>query len=187
MQAIVSDVSAMFPPNCPACGQSLPPDLAPTYGWLRCPACGAQFAAATEDAPAETLDYADAATPPDRRGDFTAELDGLRVRQIAALRRGAYRTRSYCFVAAAALAVVGVQLVVTTVRGLRSQPLWAVGYGVLAALALVGFVHFARRVIQLTDELRHSPTAALPPPGPEPDFSTLSDGSQQWKNLEDVR
>jgi hypothetical protein len=182
MEAIVSDVSAMLPPNCPACGQSLPPDVT-GLGWVQCAACGAQIELVAIPSVELAQDEDPELLPPDP----DAALDGLRVRQIAALRRGAYRTRSYCLIAAAALAVVGVQLVVMTVRALRGQPLWAAAYGVLAALALAGCAHFARRILQLTDELRQSPTAALPPPAHEPDFATLSDGTQQWKNLEDVR
>ena len=44
----------------------------------------------------------------------------------------------------------------------------------------------ARRVRELNREI--ATPAPLPPTPPGgPDFSTLSDGSQQWKNLEDIR
>ena len=115
------------------------------------------------------------------------ELDGVRVRQIAALRRGAYRVRSYCVVAAAALVVVAVQLCVMAVAFVRAAGWGArpVGYVMFAGFALLAAGYFARRVLHLTRELRQS--AVPTPPDREPDFSTLSDGSQRWRNLEDVR
>jgi hypothetical protein len=128
----------------------------------------------------------DADDHPDERDD---ELDGLRIRQLAALRRGAYRARSYAIIGAVAAFVVAVQLVIMTVQYVRSHGgwgRWPSGYALFAAAAgMVGF-YFARRALEVHREIR---TPAPLPPTPEggPDFSTLSDGSQQWKNLEDIR
>ena len=60
-----------------------------------------------------------------------------------------------------------------------------VGYvcGILAAAMAATFVY--RRAAALTRELRHRP-AALDEPQTPPDFSTLSDGSHAWKNLEQM-
>lgn len=181
-------------PACPGCGQPVPADAPAEYGLLQCPWCGAQFfAPASDDGPGaesghpgEGPDDAGIDTPPDRRGDFTAELDGLRVRQIAALRRGGYRERSYCVIAAVALGVVAVQLVILAAQHARSAGWGArpVGYVMFAAFALLAAGYFVRRIVRLTRELKRS---AIAPPAHEPDFSTLSDGSQQWKNLEGMR
>lgn len=175
----------LMPATCPACGQPLPKAVVP-LGWVRCPACGTQI----ELVAIPSVELGEEEQAPEPPPDPNAALNALRVRQIAALRRGSYRTRSYCFVAAAALAVVAVQLVfmgIGSYRDSRGQLVWPAIYAAFALLALWGCGHFAARVLRLTNELRESPTAALPPPEHEPDFSTLSDGSQQWKNLEDVR
>jgi hypothetical protein len=174
-----------MPAACPVCGRPLPRDVVP-LGWVQCPACGAQV----ELVAVPSVEPGDEEGTPEPPPDPDAALNALRVRQIAALRRGGYRTRSYCFVAAAALAVVAAQLAfmgLASYRDSGGRLTWPAIYAVLVLLALWGCAHFAGRVLRLTNELRQSPTAALPPPEHEPDFSTLGDGSQQWKNLEDVR
>jgi hypothetical protein len=114
-------------------------------------------------------------------------LDSLRVRQLAATRRGTYRARSYCVIALGACAVAAAQLMLMTVRHVRyaGWQLRPVGYvcGTLAAAMASVFLY--RRAAELTRELRLRP-AALAEPQTPPDFSTLSDGSHYWKNLEQM-
>jgi hypothetical protein len=165
-------------------------------------------------------DQPDESDPIEERSDDAAddddddELDGLRIRQLAALRRGAYRVRSYMIVGAGTCAVAAAQLVWMTVASPHS-PAVAFGFLLLAILGSFGCAFFIRRIRQISAELEHSRLDAhamrcvqcgydvrglssgkcpecgailpTPPPPAEPDFSTLSDGSQQWKNLEDVR
>jgi hypothetical protein len=121
------------------------------------------------------------ADPPGRE----EELSNLRIRQIAALRRGAYRSRSYCIVGLVALAVAAVKLILMTVRHVHDpgQQLWSVGYLLAAAAALVGAAFFAGRALELTREV--AKPLLVDPPVP-PDFSTLSDGSQQARHLEEM-
>jgi hypothetical protein len=134
----------------------------------------------TEDAAPTQEDTTEGDGEPDSR-----PLNAARVRQLAALRRGAYRSRSYFFVAIAICVVAEGQLVLMTVRyvhafGWQPRP---VGYlsGVVAAMMAAAFL--LRRAAELTRELRTRPTEAEAPP----DFSTLSDGSHAWKNLEQMR
>jgi hypothetical protein len=58
------------------------------------------------------------------------ELDGVRIRQLAALRRGAYRARSYAIIGSVACFVVVVQLVLMTVKNVRASGwgLYPIGY-----------------------------------------------------------
>jgi hypothetical protein len=120
--------------------------------------------------------------------DRDDELDGVRIRQLAAVRRGAFRARSYSLIAAVACLVVSIQLVMMTADAVRARGwgLLTVGYVQFAVLALLAAAHFGRRVRALSRELRAPPPLPPIPPG-GPDFSTLSDGSQQWKNLDDIR
>ena len=140
------------------------------------------------DAGSDAFDYAAPDTPADRAGDFADELDGLRIRQLSALRRGAYRARSYAIIGAAAGFVVAVQLVIMTVAYVRAHGWgrWPTGYVLFAAAAVMMGCFFARRALEIHREIR-TPVELPPPPPGGPDFSTLSDGSQQWKNLEDIK
>jgi len=113
-------------------------------------------------------------------------MSAVRVRQLSAMRRGAYRTRSYCFIGLGLCAVAAVQLSIMAVRHVRAlgwewRPL---GYlcGVAAAMMAGSFL--LRQVAALNRELRRP---AVTEPEAPPDFSTLSDGSQRWKNLEDMQ
>jgi hypothetical protein len=145
-----------------------------------------------EDEPAEQSFQIDADSqesdveppPPHEHDDREHELDGLRIRQLSALRRGAYRARSFAIIVAVACLVAAIQLTIKAFTG-TAAPYRALS-GALAVFAFFAAVHFARRVAELQHELRTPPPMPPEPPG-GPDFSTLSDGSQQWKNLDDVR
>jgi hypothetical protein len=117
--------------------------------------------------------------------DREEELSNLRIRQIAALRRGAYRSRSYCIVGVVALVVAAVKLITMTVRHVRyaGWQLRPAGYLCAAAAALMGAGFFAARALELTREV--AKPLLVDPPEP-PDFSTLSDGSQHAKHLEEM-
>jgi hypothetical protein len=108
------------------------------------------------------------------------DLDGRRIEQIAALRRGLYRTRSYCLIAmwgCFGAAVQGVWIIV------RQQ-----GWGWLAAAMLISAIlliavgiFFLRKSRQLAAAARQAAPAAMP--AATPDFTTLGDGTHIWKSL----
>jgi len=113
-------------------------------------------------------------------------LDGLRIRHVAAARRAANRIRSYWFIAAAASAGTGVQLVWMAYQRMRltgAMPA-ACAYIFFAGACVVGAAYFGRRVIAMGHDARqHGADAPVHPP----DVSTLGDGSDRWKRLDDVR
>src|SRR4051812_8263704 len=79
---------------CPACGQDVAAPADPSANLLVCPSCGNQFfvgATDDDDVPAEQAS-APAPAPADD------ELDGLRIRQLSAVRRSAFRARSYLLI-----------------------------------------------------------------------------------------
>lgn len=180
--------------ECPTC--FMPVDLTSATtneeGLVHCPVCGDFFALDSPDtaAPhpaADALDYALPGTPADRRGDFAQELDGLRIRQVSTLRRGTSRARSYLVIAVIVSAVASVQLVLMTIDYVAAGGwgLTPVGYLLFVGVLLMLAGYFGRRALELHRELQTPPP--LPPVEGEPDFTTLSDGSQHWKNLEDIR
>ena len=123
--------------------------------------------------------------PPEPADDRAAELDGMRIRQLASLRRAAYRSRSHAVIAMLLCAVAVIQAGILLVEHLLQFGI-APRVALYAAFVLVGgygAVFFARRAIALHREAKQS---RLETPNVAPDFSTLSDGSQRWKNLENL-
>lgn len=170
---------------CPECGELVLPPTEAGNAILICSSCSAQFFRSSEpDADTDSVEHASAddESSHDRR---ESELNAIRIRQLSALRRGAYRSRSYCIIAAVTLMVAAVKLALMTVQhvrhaGLQARPL-AYVFGIIAAS--IGFSFFAQRIHEFNHELSQ-PT--LPEPTEPPDFSTLSDGSQRWRNLEQM-
>jgi len=119
--------------------------------------------------------------------EVEAELSGLRIRQISTLRRAAIRSRSYCIIGAAVCAVGAIQLVVMMVKlaPFHDARHWAMmaGEALLALGALWGCFELMRRGWALHRELQKT---MLEEPTQPPDFSTLSDGSQQVQALEQM-
>jgi hypothetical protein len=117
-------------------------------------------------------------------------LNSNRIRQMAALRRAAIRTRSYCFIGLCVCVVGIAELVFETVRdwptpisprGLCLPALYIVCIALLSALAIPALL---RLLIRFHREARQS---ILPSPDRPPDFSTLQDGSQIAQNLDEIR
>jgi hypothetical protein len=122
----------------------------------------------------------DAPTPATPRDD----LDGNRIKQIAKLRRAAVRSRGYLLIGSAFCAVLGVQLIWNSVGRFRG------GYNIIAsAYLMAASILFAlawRAFIRAQQFKREADASALSDPKSPADFSQLSDGSQSWKNLEDM-
>jgi hypothetical protein len=118
--------------------------------------------------------------------DRSAELDGLKIRQLATLRRAAYRSRSHAVIAMVVCVVAVGQAGVLLVQHLRQI---GVGPRVPVYIAFIvagayGAIYFMRRALALH---REATQTRVENPTSPPDFSTLSDGSQRWKNLEELR
>ena len=115
-------------------------------------------------------------------------LNSNRIRQMAALRRGAIRSRSYCVIALSGCVVGAVEF---GFDAWRRWPRPVNARGALVALVYVlcgaGLLllgrYFFRLAMRFDREARQS---NLPPPQTPPDFSQLSDGSQIVKNLEEI-
>ena len=166
--------------HCPNCGGL----IAATAGQrlIICPHCNEQSFMADEST--QEGESSEQTEPVKSAMPREPELSELRIKQISNLRRGAYRNRSWCVVGAVACLVGAAQLVQMTVReARRGSVILPIGFCLGAAAALVGTAYFIRSVMLLTREIRAS---TIPEPATPPDFSTLSDGSQRWRNLGEV-
>jgi len=113
------------------------------------------------------------------------ELSGLRIRNLSVAKRAAIRQRSYFIVGAWACLVVVGQCVSSIASHVITSQL-ALLDGVYTLLGMVCFwsiFYFLRQALRLRTEIEASQLAE---PLTPPDFSTLSDGSQMAKNLEEV-
>jgi hypothetical protein len=174
---------------CPDCRQTFEPAEPPVNGILECPACHTQFFAPSSDGRQEDdQDREEEASQADEARRREDELDASRFRQVAAYRRGLYRSRSLVIVGVIGLIVAAVQLAFYTIGRVRTG-----GWGtrplayVFAAIAcLIGAAMLGRKVPTINQELRD--TAQKAPDRP-PDLSTLSDGTQNaaWNKLEQMQ
>jgi hypothetical protein len=124
----------------------------------------------------------------DGHADRADELDATRIHQFAALKKAAIRARSYALIGAVLAAVSAVKLVLLVIERVRAAGwgLMTIAYALLVCVTGMLAVHFVRRAVALHREA--SAPAPLPPVPPGgPDISTLSDGSQRWKNLDEIR
>lgn len=153
---------------------------------VRCANCGAQFFASAEAVDLHVVDdtaEAQAAAAEDRE----QEIDGNKIRQLSAMRRGAIRARSWCLIVVVVCLVGAVELVIKTIENVWHARRWGLrptGFILFAIAGVIIAVYFFRRARELKREIDKP---ALQDPSKPPDFSTLSDGSQRWKHLEDMR
>ena len=112
------------------------------------------------------------------------DLDANQIKKIAHRRRAAYRSRGYLLIGSIFSASLGVQLVWNSVGRFRG------GYNVIAAAYLMTaaiLFALAWRAFGRAQQLkREADASALADPKSPPDFSQLGDGSESWKNLEDM-
>ena len=157
-------------------------DEGPTF---TCPNCGSTFAARKVEEVvcphcgetvrlSHMLDYAGSTEHDD--------LDGLRIRQVFQMRRSLYRSRRYWLVAVGICIVAAGQIL----WKLSTSPHGSLGITTMQAIILViaflvGALFCCRGAARLGRLARQS---TLNEPRHPPDLSSLSDGSQHWKNLE---
>ncbi|MDB5171324.1 MAG: hypothetical protein JWN51_97 [Phycisphaerales bacterium] len=175
--------------SCPDCGQPVG-ESARVGPVLVCPHCGSQFFPPAPDEADESGE--DNSDSPKRNAHHEEELRELRIRQFSTLRRTAYRTRSYFVIGTAACLIVAIQLMIRGVQALhlvgwRGRP---IGYFLAAGACLVGMVEFGIRVARvqrgINADLRARELEEIEAASREPDFTPLSDGSQQARNLEQM-
>jgi hypothetical protein len=113
------------------------------------------------------------------------ELDATRIARLAKLRRSAYRSRSWCVIAAIAGFIAALQSLADAVGLIRQHAAFlriSLLMLLFAALLIAAYI-FTRLAFKFHHEIK------LPQPEPklpQPDFSQLGDGSQRARNLENI-
>lgn len=154
---------------CPECGRSLISTESAPFS-LHCPDCGRDYASGDADSrgPAQGADE---------------ELSELRIRQIAQLKRSAYRIRSWQMIAAGVCLVAAAKFAEMAVAGFRRGTVSAaIGDVLCASAAVMIAMPLLGRIRATTRELREA--SRKPPPAVPPDFSNLGDGSARVEALE---
>ena len=183
--------------HCPACGHAISPSdtAGSNASLLQCPQCGEQFFATETDEIDSSFDDDEAARQEleDRQtsaqtDDASPDLSTLNERRIRAVvieRRAVYRSRSWAIVLAGVCVVGAGQMVLLIVRAVSDGAVTGrtIGFMVATPVALVLTVYFARKAVEFG---RRAAQVRTPDPQTAPDFSTLSDGSQTVRNLQDM-
>ena len=181
---------------CPTCGHSIVFTETPANGLVECPACGAQFFAATDPSDIEAEARAEAEAEA-ARGRREAELNELHVRQISTLRRSMIRSRSYFVTGAWGCVFAAVEfawLAGFKFRELQADKAAGFHVGVLdyflpiieiacLILTVFGSRYFFRRASLAARELEA--TVMQDPETPQ-DLSTLGGGIEPWRGLEQM-
>jgi hypothetical protein len=173
--------------TCPHCSATVTIDPNQRGPFVICPGCGNEFAIST--APEED-DPEARARAEDELASRERELDAMRIRQLSTGRRAAIRAQGYLMVGLCGCLGGLLLIVLDAVKHVH-----ATGAARLSAFLILrsivgvvgtiwGAVYFFRRWRSIAAELRKS---ALVEPTTPPDFSSLSDGTQQVKHLEDVK
>jgi hypothetical protein len=167
--------------TCPYCGHEVAVEY--QMGQMpRCPDCGEAFV---------VDDEADSAVD---KSVKDAELSSLHILQLARQRRSLIRSRSYMLILTIACLVMAVQLVVSMLRLGLNHDNWQPGGGtrsimfmsLLAAWFVISLIlvrWFGRKASELKKQIFHSD---LSEPATPPDYSSLSDGSQHVRALEQM-
>lgn len=165
------------PINCPSCGREFSPDTAGRQPTL-CPHCGALYI--IDDVTDPSPDQPAPESPHDQ-----LQRDHLRIGQIIRIRRSLIRTRGWCITAAIACLVLAAQQIAWLIAALAHAPWTSQQSARLSfAIILVAVAMLLRqRIIHLSSELQRK---SLPEPTTPPDFSSLCDGSQHARNLENL-
>ncbi len=176
-----SDGTSRF--RCPGCEEDLDIPNGALGNLVRCPYCNTDFFAADEHIHSAVVD--DTPQPADVDREF--EINRVRIRQYAALRRGAIRARSWWVVTQWTCLFTVVDILGQIFIYLTTWHRWGwaptIGAAVLPAAGVLGF-HARRHAKTLELEIK---TSALADPQQPPDFSTLSDGSDFLTRFDRIR
>jgi DNA-directed RNA polymerase subunit RPC12/RpoP len=199
--------SALY--TCPNCGRDVDVSPQAVAQLVSCPHCAWEFIVPSIDGSTDLPEDVDALEAEKLRLEH---LSNVRVRQLTKGRSATYRTRNWIISAMLACALAVIYLPWWGLRNrMEGRGDWQLLASIpLALAAIMATVWLYRRARELTQPLE-APSSAKPRTcadcgkevdsaagarcphcgsaidGPaEPDFSGLGDGSQKWKNLEQM-
>ena len=170
--------------ECPHCSQPVEIGENASEPFIHCLYCGNQFAVASSESADQEYESREADA---RAAESESALDGARIHQLTSLRRGAIRARTYLHIGWVVCATGGVQLTLKAMQRVRYEHVWdsrTFAFGIFSVVCFMISLYFLKRALEIGRELK---TPLLEEPTTPPDFSTLSDGSQHARNLDDIR
>lgn len=197
--------------ECPRCATPVEAIVGPEAQVITCPNCQEHVVIPSADGSTELEEEKVAEQ---YRQEKESELDSLRMRQIIAMRRAAVRSRTYWLLGLLLCATGIIEMArLIIVHVFMNHEGWhrkTTGYAVAIGALVLGASHCIGRAKHWQKESRAElPTgkcancgydlysrddrcprcSTLTPPRPvsAPDFSTLSDGSQVARDLDDIR
>lgn len=169
---------------CPGCGEEVEVSAEAAGKLVRCPYCNTDFFASQEQSNLPVVDDTKSKTLEiDRQNAF----DKLRIDNYAALRLSAIRARSLWLIGLCLAVFTELSMLGGATDYVRMSHRWGwwPSFELLIAVLAGRIAFYAwRRMQHYKREIDHS---AIPEPDTPPDFSTLSDGQDRWKDLENVR
>jgi hypothetical protein len=167
---------------CPGCDEEV--DVSPDSvgNLVRCPYCNTDFFASDNLSHQLVVD-----DTPDREVNRDLEIDAARVKLLSMRRMAIIRSGSWWTVGLATCCIGAVAFSFKAVGIAVADRHWGV-WPTVCMTVVTSAVWFARhcyRQRRLVDAEIAKPT--LPEPETPPDFSTLGNGQDRWKALEDVR
>jgi len=169
--------------RCPGCDEEVDVAAEAAGRLVRCPYCNTDFFASDEQANQQVVDDTDnERIARDREEAF----DKLRIQKYTALRMSAIRARSWWLIGFCLSLLVVLDMLAKIILHLmaRSWGWWPTIDLLVLLIAGRCVFHSLKRAGDFKREIN---TSAIPEPAAPPDFSTLSDGRDRWKHLENVR
>jgi hypothetical protein len=167
---------------CPGCAEEVDVPAESAGRLVRCPYCNTDFFASAGQSHEAVVDDTN---PELTELDRLAAFDKLRIQNHTKLRMAAIRARSWWLIALVLALLVEVDMVINAIVYLWAHSWgWAILRLILGTIAFLAARHAHRRAAEFKLESQQS---ALEEPTVPPDFSTLNNGSDRWKELENIR
>jgi hypothetical protein len=169
--------------TCPGCDEDVDVPSESSGKLVRCPYCNTDFFASVEQSQQVVVDDTN---PQAAELDREAAFDKLRILKHTRLRMAAIRARSWWLIACILALLLEIDMgIFAVIDGLGFHRWWSSMVRLTICVLAGLFARHARR--RAAEFKKESEQTALPEPTVPPDFSTLNDGRDRWKELENIR
>ena len=168
---------------CPGCGEDVDVPAESAGKLVRCPYCSADFFASAEQA---HLDIVDDSEPEPSAEEIEATFDSKRIKNITKLRMSDVRARSWWLVGLFFGVFTVLAVIWNSVLDVRLHhwDIWSTLRLLLIPPGVWLGLHSKRQVKKFQTEIDKP---MLTDPATPPDFSTLDNGSERWRDLGNIR